>query len=318
MVCLGNAFLNDFAVSVPDTFITNSEMASLASCDSAELLKYTAVEKKPVETQSIVARAAKLSTILAERVSRENISHVIFGTTHPEDKTCWYASSAIIRELGLSDVHGFDISHGCNSLILALDLANLLITSDRAKGVLIVVADLLSQLIDYGNPVHRCIFNFSDGAGAAFVSTEPRGYRVVDFSFSTVADQADTVFLRRKEEKIWMNDDREEDKALVEIYRQEYVRHILAVTERHNLKPGNIAKLFMNQGDHKLIHYLEDALKLKKDTIVRSHREFGHVGNSDILLNLEQNKKTLVSGDKIVFAASALGYSFSAALLEVL
>jgi 3-oxoacyl-[acyl-carrier-protein] synthase-3 len=89
--------------------------------------------------------------------------------------------------------------------------------------------------------------------------------------------------------------------------------------EKCNKTTKDISYVVMNQGDHRLFSHISHSLGIEESKIIQSYQTYGHIGGSDIfygLYLLSQNQK-LRKGDVIVMASSAVGYSWSATIIEV-
>ena len=79
--------------------------------------------------------------------------------------------SAIVQHrLGLRNTGAIDISAACAGFVYALDLADALISTGRARNVLVVAGETLTKITDYRDR-SMCIL-FGDGAGAALVTPD--------------------------------------------------------------------------------------------------------------------------------------------------
>jgi 3-oxoacyl-[acyl-carrier-protein] synthase-3 len=99
----------------------------------------------------------------------DEVDYIIAATISPDYS--FPSVAAIVQSaLGLTDVGAIDISAACAGFAYALDLADALISSGRARNVLVVAGETLTKITDYRDRA-MCIL-FGDGAAAALVTPD--------------------------------------------------------------------------------------------------------------------------------------------------
>ena len=82
-------------------------------------------------------------------------------------------------KLGLEKVASFDLEAACSGFLYALDVADALISSGRYQNALVVGAEKMSSILDWEDRT-TCVL-FGDGAGAAVLSKQGSGPRLLGF-----------------------------------------------------------------------------------------------------------------------------------------
>jgi 3-oxoacyl-[acyl-carrier-protein] synthase-3 len=271
--------------------------------------------------ESVWELAADAAGALLDRagVRPESVGLLVFASVGVWGRDFWSPAAHLLRRLGAKRAFAFDVLNGCNSGNLALHLAAEWLGRHRAcDNALVVVGDALSGVVDYANPVHRCVFNFSDAATALLVRRGEERNRPLSFVASTNPAFADSTFREHGQPTVWMNDDAEEDRLLIQEYRTRYAAMIHAALAEAGLSIGEVDHLFMNQGDFKLIDHLARQLPLDPGKIFRSHWTHGHLGGSDIFFGLNERLQggLVQPGQVLILASSAIGFSWGASVIR--
>jgi 3-oxoacyl-[acyl-carrier-protein] synthase-3 len=121
------------------------------------------------ESTSSLALAAGRRALESAQLSPEQLDAVIVATVTPDHQ--FPATACKVQTLlGATKAAAFDLSAACSGFLYGLNVARSLIVAGSARNVLLIGAETLSRIIDYGDRT-SCIL-FGDGAGAAVLSTE--------------------------------------------------------------------------------------------------------------------------------------------------
>ncbi|MHA6697553.1 3-oxoacyl-ACP synthase III family protein [Chryseobacterium sp. A321] len=122
----------------------------------------------------IAARAAQIA-IDDSKIDKESLDYIISATNfgdvdlHGQQSFMPSLSAIIKNKLGIQNPKciNYDMIFGCPGWIEALNLADILIKSGKAKNILVVGSETLSRVTD---PYDRNKMIFADGAGAVVVT----------------------------------------------------------------------------------------------------------------------------------------------------
>jgi 3-oxoacyl-[acyl-carrier-protein] synthase-3 len=157
---------------VPEHRITNEELSAIVDTDDEWIRRRTGIRERrrsrPDEFTSDLCLGA-VAALVAGGASLAAVDYVIAATISPDYQ--FPSVSAIVQnKLGLRNVGAIDISAACAGFVYALDLADALISTGRARNVLVVAGETLTKITDYSDR-SMCIL-FGDGAGAALVTPD--------------------------------------------------------------------------------------------------------------------------------------------------
>jgi len=161
---------------LPEKVMTNFDLEKIVDTTDEWIRTRTGVERRHVvepeqTTSDMCCEAAKVAMKDAG-VKPEDIDLVITGTTTP-DVVFPNISTIIQYRLGIPACAAFSLEAACTGFIYALATADKFIRAGDAKCALVMGAECITKLIDWGDR-NTCVL-FGDGAGAAIVkpSAEP-------------------------------------------------------------------------------------------------------------------------------------------------
>ena len=155
---------------LPDKVLTNADLEEIVDTSDEWIRDRTGIKKRHVvdgETTCDIAEVASRRAIEAAGIKPQDIDLIIVATTTPDRI---FPSTACLLQDRL-DIHGcpaFDVQAVCTGFIYALGVADLFVTSGKAKHALVVGAETLSNIIDWTDR-STCVL-FGDGAGAVVLS----------------------------------------------------------------------------------------------------------------------------------------------------
>ncbi|SDL31675.1 3-oxoacyl-ACP synthase III family protein [Streptomyces indicus] len=132
----------------------------------------------------LCAQAAERALAAAD-VDPGDLDFVVLGTATP-DTLMPATVNNVVDLLGLDQVPTFQLQSGCAGAVQALSLGRTLIASGEYRTGLVIGGDVCSKHLDVDRDLTKAapsdLVNFvlfGDGAGAAVLTDEPRGARVV-------------------------------------------------------------------------------------------------------------------------------------------
>lgn len=155
---------------VPAGRITNDELSRHVETDDAWIVRRTGIRERRragADEYTSDLCVAAVEDMLTRNVTLERVDAIIVATISP-DYGFPSVAARVQDRLGLRKVGAVDLTAACAGFAYALDYADALITTGRARDVLVIAGETLTKIIDYTDRA-TCIL-FGDGAGAALVS----------------------------------------------------------------------------------------------------------------------------------------------------
>lgn len=161
---------------LPERILSNADLEKMVDTTDEWIRTRTGVERRHVvdpemTTSDMCVEAAKVA-IEDAGIDVSDIDLVITGTTTP-DLVFPNISTLIQHRLGIPACPAFSLEAACTGFIYALTTADKFIKAGEAKCALIMGAECITKLLDWGDR-NTCVL-FGDGAGAVILkpSEEP-------------------------------------------------------------------------------------------------------------------------------------------------
>jgi len=158
---------------LPRTLVTNDELAGRVDTSDAWIRERTGIRQRylagPDETCAFMATAAARAALADAGAQASEVDAVILGTSTPDQ--AFPATAARVQgELGAGGF-AFDLSAACSGFIYALSMADALVRTGQARGVLVIGSEVFSRIMNWQDR-GTCVL-FGDGAGAVFLRAAP-------------------------------------------------------------------------------------------------------------------------------------------------
>ena len=152
---------------LPERIVTNAELAERVDTSDAWIRERTGIlERRHVAegqaTSDLAVEAARAALAAAGRTAAE-LDLIIVATTTPD--LTFPATAAIVqRKLGAPILVAFDVQAVCSGFVYALSVADGFVARGLSSCALVIGAESMTRLMDYGDR-STCVL-FGDGAGA--------------------------------------------------------------------------------------------------------------------------------------------------------
>jgi 3-oxoacyl-[acyl-carrier-protein] synthase III len=235
----------------------------------------------------------------------------------------WTAGIDMARQLGANRAWAFDAAQKCGSFVLATKLAKSMMLEDSSlKTVLIAGGYRNVDLIDYGDPNVRFMYNLGAGGGAAILQ-RGAAHAVLGSSFMTDGEFSRDVLVPvggtcaplTPENVAQYRLQVPDPNGMKTRLEQKSLDNFVHVVQEAAAKSGferidYLALLHMKKSAHLAI--LERLGLAESQTIYLS--DYGHIGQIDQLLSLELalERGLVRAGSRVVLASAGVGYVWNA------
>jgi 3-oxoacyl-[acyl-carrier-protein] synthase-3 len=161
---------------VPETVMTNDDIARIVDTSDEWIRERTGIRERRIagddEALSDLCVPAAEEALARAGVAAEDIDLVIVATVTPD--MIFPATGALVADrIGATNAAAYDLSAGCTGFMYALAQAAGMVAAGFAQRVLVIGADTLSKIVDWGDR-STCVL-FGDGAGAVVLERVERG-----------------------------------------------------------------------------------------------------------------------------------------------
>jgi 3-oxoacyl-[acyl-carrier-protein] synthase-3 len=148
--------------------LTNDDLSKIVDTSDEWIFSRTGMKERRIaaedETTSDLAAKAAIAALESARLKPRDIDLIIVATTTPD--LTFPATACIVQDkLGATRAAAFDVQAVCSGFIFALTVADSMIKAGSHRRALVIGAETLSRIIDWGDR-STCVL-FGDGAGAA-------------------------------------------------------------------------------------------------------------------------------------------------------
>lgn len=162
---------------LPVRVVSNDELALRVETSDIWIRERTGIRQRhvagPDETCAFMGAAAARAALAHAGAGAEEVDAIILATSTP-DQAFPATALRVQQALGVRRGFGFDLSAACAGFIYALSVADGMIRSGQARGVLVIGSEVYSRILNWQDR-GTCVL-FGDGAGAVFVRAgEGRG-----------------------------------------------------------------------------------------------------------------------------------------------
>ncbi|WP_217143820.1 3-oxoacyl-ACP synthase III family protein [Streptomyces sp. AC627_RSS907] len=267
------------------------------------------------ETAWGLGRDAAARLLDRSPVPLDEIGLVLYAGSSEWGTPFWSPAAKIAAELGITQAHCYEISNFCNAGMVAVKLADEQVRAGTHAYALVVVADRLSELVEYGTG-HIELFNFADGAAAVLLAADtPEApdirYEVLGGAHHTDPRWVDSYYgeIRNGEVKVERG---EKPDGLGEAFLDNFTTLTHKVLTDIGAKVADVAHFLVTHGNQDTHRAYLDALDVDASRSVFQYERDGHLGGVDPLMALEELEREdrIGSGDLVIIATAGSGFTW--------
>lgn len=155
---------------LPERVVTNQELAKTVDTSDAWIQERTGITQRYFaakhETAAFMGTAAARIALANAGATADDVDAIILATSTP-DQAFPATALRVQAALGVTRGFGFDLSAACAGFIYGLSIADGMIRSGQARGVLVIGSEVYSRILNWQDR-GTCVL-FGDGAGAVFL-----------------------------------------------------------------------------------------------------------------------------------------------------
>ena len=310
--------------ALPKKVVTNDDLAQVMDTSDEWIKSRTGIEKRHIAveetTTSMPVEAAK-KAIEAAKISVLDIDLIICATVS-SDYIFPTLACEVQAAVGAKRATAFDIGAGCSGFLFALATADAYFRTGRFHNALIMGAETLSKMMDWGDR-STCVL-FGDGAGAAIVSAEKNQLlSMVQGSDgeSGMALKCDNRPVNNLYRQLGAQTYSYTEMNGSEVYKFAVRTVPAAISEalEQAKVPADDVKLYLlHQANRRIIEAVAKRLGQSLDKFPMNLQECGNISAASVPILLDKvcRDGMLQEGNKIVLAGFGAGLTWGACVLE--
>ena len=169
---------------LPERVVSNDELARTVETSDEWIRERTGIRQRhiaaPHETAAFMGTAAARAALADAGAEPAEVDAIILATSTP-DQAFPATALRVQAALGVTRGFGFDIAAACAGFIYALSVADGMIRTGQARGVLVIGSEVYSRILNWQDR-GTCVL-FGDGAGRG-VPARRQGQRQSTAAFS--------------------------------------------------------------------------------------------------------------------------------------
>lgn len=313
--------IRSFGHALPKRIVTNDELARFLDTSDEWIQSHTGIQSRRVLTggETLSALGAQAAEMALERagMTAADIDYILCSTTRGE---MFFPSTACLvqQKIG-AGCPCLDINAGCTGFLYALDTADALLESGKAKRLLIVCAEQLSRLTDWTDR-STCVL-FGDAAGAA-ICERGNGVKAV-----RLTAEGDAAYLHGwpsggnspfddqipTEKPLYMN-----GQEIFKFAVTRSLRDVEAVMDESALTADAVDYFVLHQANRRILDAVRARLKQPEEKFPVNITDHGNTSSAciPVLLSEMEGDGRLKKGQTLVLSAFGAGLTTGAAVLQ--
>ena len=288
--------------------VSTGEIARGLDVDADWLTRRTGVARRrkarPGERLSDVAADAARGALGRAGVPATEVDLVVVATMTPDELTP-NAAALVAAAIGARHAGAIDVNAACTGFLAAIAIAVGQVEARRAETVVVVGADFMSRVLDYGDRVTAGIFG--DGAGAVVVRAVPGASQVGRILLESDGDNGDAILTPRPAGPVAMDGQRTFRRAVDTMAE---VAHRAAASEGLTVEDLDLA--VFHQANARITRAVGDRLGLRAEQVVDCIGDIGNTTSASLPTALAHADAagTLRDGDRVLLAAFGAGLTW--------
>jgi 3-oxoacyl-[acyl-carrier-protein] synthase III len=155
---------------LPERVVTNDELAQRVDTSDAWIRERTGIRQRHIaserETCAYMGAEAARAALNDAGAELADVDAILLATSTP-DQAFPATALRVQALLGISRGFGFDLAAACAGFIFGVSVADSLIRTGQARGVVVIGSEVYSRIMNWEDR-GTCVL-FGDGAGAVFL-----------------------------------------------------------------------------------------------------------------------------------------------------
>ena len=309
--------------------LSNDQLADIVDTSDEWIATRTGIRQRhiagPDDSIRSLGGEAAAAAIAQANLTPADIDLILLATSTPDD--LFGSACQIQQEIGATRAIAFDITAACSGFVFALVTAAQFVRTGAYRNVVVVGADILSRLTDWGD--RRTCVLFGDGAGAVVMQRCEEGDRLLSFDMHSDGSLNSTLNAAYRHESVLLAGDITYQQGQFEpitmngreVYRFA-VNRVPEVLEKSlfyaNLTTDDIDWLILHQANQRILDAVAKRLGIPAERVVSNMAKHGNTDAASIPIALDEWVRAgkIKSGDTLALSGFGAGLSWGAAILK--
>jgi len=305
--------------------VSNEELVrSYPDWKPEDVVQRTGIERRywigPGENALTLAVSACRKLLDREGLTIADFNAIICSTGTPLSATPSLACR-ILKELnepgGAVQMQAHDVNAACTGYLYALQQACDMLQHNPDARILLVTSETLSPMLDHSDP--GTLFLFGDAATASLISREsrPGGFnlRVSRPVLSALGEEEKVLYVPAINTGAYVAMD---GKRVFRVAIRKMIDMLEGACGADGLSINDLSMIVPHQANERIIEAIQKAIKFPTEKVFYFIRDYGNTSSNTIPLALSALIPGQPAGYKVGLTAFGGGFTFGAAILEVL
>lgn len=321
------AAVRGMGVYVPERILTNDELARMVDTSDEWITARTGIKRRhiaaPDQTTADLAVLAAERALAAAELDAGDLDLIVVGTATPDHY--FPATACLVQDrLGARRAGAFDLLAACSSFVYSLISASQLIASGAIRHALVIGAETLSRLIDWGD--RRTSVLIGDGAGAAVLAPARNGRGVHSGVVGADGSAGEVLKVAAGGSRLPMSVEAIErglhrahmdGQAVFKLAVRTIPGLVREAARRAGWTLDEVDRIIPHQANLRIIDALRDQLGLPAEKVEVNIAEYGNTSAASVPLALYEavTAGRIRPDDRLVLAAFGGGFTYAACAL---
>ena len=313
---------------LPRTALTNKDLERYMDTSDEWIKSRTGIGQRYAlrQGESLTDIAVDASRTALDRAGLKptDLDAIIVGTVSSEYAFPSFACQ-VQNGLGINSIPAFDVAAACSGFVYAISVADAHMRAGDFNKVLVVGADALSTMVDWGD--RRTSVLFGDGAGAAVMVTESNNRGVLSSLLRSSGEYWNLLSVRATGIRGTVDSEirRSADDAIqmkgpelfkIAVKSMEEVSRLVA--ERAGVKLEEIDLFVPHQANMRIISAVAERLGMPQEKVFTNIDRYGNTSAASVPIALDEaiEKGRINDGNIVMLNACGGGLTWGANLIR--
>ena len=321
-----NANITGIAADLPETVLTNEELATMIETSDEWIMTRIGIKERRIlkderKGTSDLGTGTVKKLLKKTGVHPDEIDLLICATITP-DMQFPATANIICEKAGIKNAFSYDVNAGCSGFLYALITGAKFIESGEYKNVIILGAEKMSSIVDYTDKTTSPIFG--DAAGGVLLEPTNENIGIIDHIFGV--DGSGVKYLHQKaggslkpasHETIDAHEHYiyQEGQTVFKYAVSKMADVSLEIMKKNNIEIKDLTWLVPHQANMRIIEATARKMGIDKNQVMINIQKYGNTTAASVPLCLWEWENQLKKGDNVILTAFGAGFTWGSAYI---